>query len=205
MHDLYDNGGDKLLNILTECQKSGNENLVFEFCSTSKITFAGGGIAGVASSPDNLKWIKSAMTIQTIGYDKINQLRHALHFKDLEGVKKRMAEHAAIMRPKFEAVYKCFDAELAGLEIGKWTKPNGGYFISFDALPGCAKDIVQKCKEAGMVTTAAGASFPYKKDPADSNIRIAPTFPSLANIETAAELFALCVKLSSVEKLLSEK
>ncbi len=142
------------------------------------------------------------MAIQTIGHDKINQLRHAMYFKDLSGIKKRMAEHAAVMRPKFEAVYECFDRELKGLDIGKWTKPNGGYFISFDALEGCATDIVKKCKDAGMVTTGAGASFPYKKDPNDSNIRLAPTFPSLESIKTAAELFALCVKLSSVEKLL---
>ncbi len=202
VHDLYDNGGDKLLNILEECEKCGNEDLVFEFCSTSKITFAGAGIAGFASSPANLEWVKRSMAIQTIGHDKINQLRHAMYFKDLSGIKKRMAEHAAVMRPKFEAVYECFDRELKGLDIGKWTKPNGGYFISFDALEGCATDIVKKCKDAGMVTTGAGASFPYKKDPNDSNIRLAPTFPSLENIKTAAELFALCVKLSSVEKLL---
>ncbi len=205
VHDLYDDGGDKLLNIFEECKKTGNEDLVFEFCSTSKISFAGSGIAGVAASEKNLNWIKNSMKIQTIGYDKINQLRHALHFKDLSGIKKRMAEHAAIMRPKFEAIYECFDKELSGLNIGTWTKPNGGYFISFNALNGCAKDIVAKCKEAGMVTTGAGATFPYKNDPDDSNIRIAPSFPSLSEIKEAAEVFALCVKLSSVEKLLKER
>jgi len=177
---------------------------VYEFCSTSKITFAGAGIAGIASSAENLEWIRKSMAIRTIGYDKINQLRHVRHFKDLDGIKKRMKEHAAIMRPKFEAIYDCFDRELAGLGIGSWTKPRGGYFISFDAMSGCAKDIVRRCREAGMVTTAAGASFPYKKDPADSNIRIAPTYPSLEDIKTAAEVFALCVKLSCVEKLLGE-
>ncbi|MBQ7563098.1 MAG: aminotransferase class I/II-fold pyridoxal phosphate-dependent enzyme [Lachnospiraceae bacterium] len=204
IHDLYDNGGDQLLNIMDECKKAGNENLAFVFCSTSKVTFAGGGIAGIASSPENAEWFRKTLAIRTIGYDKINQLRHALHFGGIEGMKKRMAEHAAIIRPKFEAVYECFDRELAGLEIGTWTKPNGGYFISFDALEGCAKNIVAKCKEAGMVTTGAGATFPYKKDPKDQNIRIAPTFPSLQDIKTAAELFALCVKLCSVEKLLEE-
>ena len=204
IHDLYDNGGDQLLNIMDECKKAGNENLAFVFCSTSKVTFAGGGIAGIASSPENAEWFRKTLAIRTIGYDKINQLRHALHFGGIEGMKKRMAEQAAIIRPKFEAVYECFDRELAGLEIGTWTKPNGGYFISFDALEGCAKNIVAKCKEAGMVTTGAGATFPYKKDPKDQNIRIAPTFPSLQDIKTAAELFALCVKLCSVEKLLKE-
>ena len=204
IHDLYDNGGDQLLNIMDECKKAGNENLAFVFCSTSKVTFAGGGIAGIASSPENAEWFRKTLAIRTIGYDKINQLRHALHFGGIEGMKKRMAEHAAIIRPKFEAVYECFDRELAGLEIGTWTKPNGGYFISFDALEGFAKNIVAKCKEAGIVTTGAGATFPYKKDPKDQNIRIAPTFPSLQDIKTAAELFALCVKLCSVEKLLKE-
>ena len=202
IHDLYDNGGDQLLNIMEECKKTGNDNLAFVFCSTSKVTFAGGGIAGIASSPENVEWFRKTLAIRTIGYDKINQLRHVRHFKDIEGMKKRMAEHAAIIRPKFEAVYECFERELKGLGIGTWTKPNGGYFISFDAMEGCAKNIVAKCKEAGMVTTGAGATFPYKKDPKDSNIRIAPTFPSLEDIKTAAELFALCVKLCSVEKLL---
>ncbi|HAV00359.1 MAG: aminotransferase [Lachnospiraceae bacterium] len=204
VHDLYDDGGEELLNILEEAKKAGNEDIVYEFCSTSKITFAGAGIAGIASSAENLEWIRKSMAIRTIGYDKINQLRHVRHFKDLDGIKKRMKEHAAIMRPKFEAIYDCFDRELAGLGIGSWTKPRGGYFISFDAMSGCAKDIVRRCREAGMVTTAAGASFPYKKDPADSNIRIAPTYPSLEDIKTAAEVFALCVKLSCVEKLLGE-
>lgn len=202
IHDLYDNGGDQLLNIMEECKKTGNDNLAFVFCSTSKVTFAGGGIAGIASSPENVEWFRKTLAIRTIGYDKINQLRHVRHFKDIEGMKKRMAEHAAIIRPKFEAVYECFERELKDLGIGTWTKPNGGYFISFDAMEGCAKNIVAKCKEAGMVTTGAGATFPYKKDPKDSNIRIAPTFPSLEDIKTAAELFALCVKLCSVEKLL---
>ncbi|MBQ8970224.1 MAG: aminotransferase class I/II-fold pyridoxal phosphate-dependent enzyme [Lachnospiraceae bacterium] len=202
IHDIYDNGGDQPLNIMEECKKTGNDNLAFVFCSTSKVTFAGGGIAGIASSPENVEWFRKTLAIRTIGYDKINQLRHVRHFKDIEGMKKRMAEHAAIIRPKFEAVYECFERELKGLGIGTWTKPNGGYFISFDAMEGCAKNIVAKCKEAGMVTTGAGATFPYKKDPKDSNIRIAPTFPSLEDIKTAAELFALCVKLCSVEKLL---
>ncbi|MCR4656037.1 MAG: aminotransferase class I/II-fold pyridoxal phosphate-dependent enzyme [Lachnospiraceae bacterium] len=205
VHDLYDNGGDKLLNILEECSKAGNEDLVYEFCSTSKISFAGSGIAGVATSKANLEWIKKSMMIQTIGYDKINQLRHVLHFKDLNGIRKRMTEHASITRPKFEAVYECFERELAGLGIGTWTKPNGGYFISFNALPGCAKDIVARCREAGMITTGAGATYPYKKDPEDKNIRIAPTFPSLSEIKTASEVFALCVKLSSIDKFLSDQ
>ncbi len=204
VHDLYEDDQDVLLNIMAEAKKCGNEDIVLEFCSTSKITFAGSGIAGIAASENNLNWIRKEMTIRTIGYDKVNQYRHALHLKDLDGIKKRMREHAAIIRPKFEAVYECFERELKGLGIGTWTKPRGGYFISFSSLEGCARNIVKKCKEAGMVTTAAGATFPYKKDPCDSNIRIAPSFPSLEEIRQAAELFALCVKLCSIEKLLED-
>ncbi|MCR5789416.1 MAG: aminotransferase [Lachnospiraceae bacterium] len=204
VHDLYEDSRDTLLNIMEECKKAGHEDMVLQFCSTSKITFAGSGIAGIASSSANLDWCRKEMTIRTIGYDKMNQFRHALHLKDMDGIRKRMAEHAAIIRPKFQAVYDCFDKELQGLGIGTWTKPRGGYFISFDALDGCAKAIVAKCKEAGMTTTGAGATFPYKKDPRDRNIRIAPTFPSLEDVREAAALFALCVKLCSVEKLLNQ-
>ena len=142
------------------------------------------------------------MTIQTIGYDKVNMLRHVRFFKDVNGVYEQMKKHAAILRPKFEAVLKVFDEELAGLEIGTWVKPNGGYFISFDAMDGCAKEIVAKCKEAGVTLTGAGATFPYKKDPKDSNIRIAPSFPTPEEMVEAANVFALCVKLVSVKKLL---
>ena len=202
IHDLYDNGGDSLLEILSECEKAGNPDIVYEFASTSKVTFAGSGIAAVASSKANLDEIQRAMTIQTIGYDKVNQLRHVRYFKNIDGMKAHMKKHADLMRPKFEAVLAGLEKELSGLGIGTWTKPNGGYFISFDAMEGCAKAIVGKCKEAGVVLTGAGATYPYGKDPKDSNIRIAPSFPTPEELAQATDLFVLCVKLVSVEKLL---
>ena len=205
VHDLYEDKKDVLLEIFSECAKCGNEDMVYEFCSTSKVTYAGGGISAVAASKANLEYIRKTMTVQTIGYDKLNQLRHARYFKDAAGVHAHMMKHAAIVRPKFEAVLGALEKELDGLEIGTWTKPVGGYFVSFDALDGCAKAIVAKCKEAGMTLTGAGATFPYGKDPKDSNIRIAPTYPTLEEMEQAIALFILCVKLVSVEKLLSEK
>ena len=177
--------------------------MVFEFCSTSKVSFAGGGIAAMAASKANLEFIKQSMTVQTISYDKINQLRHVRYFKNLDGMLAHMKKHAAIMRPKFEAVLEVLDKELTGLGIGEWTRPLGGYFISFDAMEGCAKAIVAKCKEAGVVLTGAGATFPYGKDHKDSNIRIAPSFPTPEEMAAATDLFVLCVKLVSVEKLLA--
>lgn len=204
IHDLYEDKKDTLLDILSECEKAGNPDMVYEFCSTSKVMFPGSGIAALASSKANLDFIKKYMTIQTIGYDKINQLRHVRYFKDAEGMKAHMMKHAAIMRPKFEAVLHVLESELNGLEIGSWTEPKGGYFISFDALEGCAKKIVEKCKEAGVVLTGAGATYPYKKDPKDSNIRLAPSFPTPEELAMATDLFVLCVKLVSVEKLLKE-
>ncbi|MDE5590908.1 MAG: aminotransferase class I/II-fold pyridoxal phosphate-dependent enzyme [Acetatifactor sp.] len=204
VHHLYDEEDrqDKILEILSECEKAGNPDMVYEFASTSKISFSGAGVAAIASSVGNLECIKKSLTIQTIGYDKINQLRHARYFKDFNGIKEHMKKHAALMRPKFEAVQNILEKELGGLEIGSWTKPNGGYFISFDAMEGCAKAIVAKCKEAGVVLTGAGATYPYGKDPKDSNIRIAPSFPTPEEMSMATELFVLCVKLVSVEKLL---
>lgn len=204
IHDLYEDDKDELLEILSECKKAGNENMVYEFCSTSKVSYAGAGVAAMASSAENLAWVKKTMTIQTIGYDKINQLRHVLYFKDAAGVHAHMSKHAAILRPKFEAVLECFDKELADLDIASWTKPKGGYFISFMAMEGCAKEIVAKCKEAGVTLTGAGATYPYGKDPKDSNIRIAPSFPSADEMKQAAEIFALCVKLVTVNHLLAE-
>lgn len=205
VHDLYDDRKDTILEILSECEKAGNPDMVYEFCSTSKISFSGAGVAAMASSKGNIDFIKKSMTIQTIGYDKINQLRHVRYFKDINGLKAHMKKHAALLKPKFEAVLTTLDEELSGLDIGEWTKPNGGYFISFETMDGCAKAIVAKCKEAGMTLTGAGATFPYGKDPKDSNIRIAPSFPTPEEMKQAAELFALCVKLVSVEKLLAEK
>ena len=202
IHDLYEDKKDTLLEILSECEKAGNPDMVYEFCSTSKVSFAGAGIAAVAASKKNLDFMKKSMTVQTIGYDKINQLRHVKFFKNLDGLKAQMKKHADMMRPKFEAVLSILENELGGLGIAEWIKPNGGYFISFDAMEGCAKAIVAKCKEAGVVLTGAGATYPYGKDPKDSNIRIAPSFPTPEEMAQAAELFVLCVKLVSVEKLL---
>ncbi|MBR1693567.1 MAG: aminotransferase [Lachnospiraceae bacterium] len=205
VHHLYDDRQDEILEIISECEKAGNPDLVFEFASTSKISFSGSGISAIACSKANLEFIKNAMTIQTIGPDKMNQLRHARYFKDLSGVKEQMKKHADLIRPKFESVLSCLEKELDGLGIGTWIKPNGGYFITFEAMEGCAKAIVEKCKAAGVVLTKAGACFPYGKDPKDSVIRIAPSFPTPEEMAQATELFVLCVKLASVEKLLEVK
>ena len=204
IHDLYDDKRDELLEILSACEEAGHPDLAFEFASTSKISFAGAGVSAVASSVRNLEWMKSAMTIQTIGPDKINQLRHVRYYKDKAGLKAQMSKNSALIRPKFELVIETLERELGGLGIGSWTNPLGGYFISFDALEGCAKAIVAKCKEGGMVLTGAGATYPYGKDPKDSNIRIAPSYPSLAEMKEATRLFVLCVKLVSIGKLLEE-
>lgn len=204
IHHLYMDKKVHILNIIDECEKAGNPDMVYMFGSTSKITFPGSGVSAIATSPRNVEFIKKQLTVQTIGHDKINQLRHTRFFKDINGMKAHMDKHAEILRPKFEAVINEFDRELAGLEIGTWTRPVGGYFISFDALEGCAKAIVAKCKEAGVVLTGAGATFPYGKDPKDSNIRIAPSFPEPEELEAAARIFVLCVKLVSIDKYLSE-
>ena len=204
IHHLYDDTQDEILNILEECEKAGNPNMVYIFSSTSKISFPGSGVSAIASSVENIDFILSHMTVQTIGHDKINQLRHARFFKDIDGLQAHMKKHAELLRPKFAAVLDTLDSELAGLEIGNWIKPRGGYFISFNSLPGCAKAIVAKCKDLGVIMTGAGATFPYGKDPEDSNIRIAPTFPSVEEMAVAAQVFVLCVKLVSVEKLLAD-
>ena len=204
VHHLYDDHQDFLLEILDECEKAGNPDIVYKFCSTSKISFPGSGVACIATSPNNLKDIRKQLTIQTIGHDKVNQLRHVRFFKDIDGIHAHMRKHAAIMRPKFEEVLDTLDRELSDLGIGSWIRPRGGYFISFDAMEGCAKAIVAKCKAAGVVMTGAGATFPYGKDPKDSNIRIAPSFPTKEELAVATDLFVLCVKLASVEKLLGE-
>ena len=205
IHHLYDENQAELVEILAACEKAGNPDMVYKFSSTSKISFPGSGVAAIAASEANLVDIRKQMTIQTIGHDKVNQLRHARFFKDINGMREHLRKHADIMRPKFEAVINILEEELGGLGIGSWTKPMGGYFISFDAMEGCAKAIVAKCKDAGVVMTKAGATFPYGLDPKDSNIRIAPSFPTLEEMTEAAKLFALCVKLVSVEKLLETK
>ena len=205
IHHLYDVQQDYLIEILAECKRAGNPDLVYKFSSTSKITFPGSGIAAMATSRNNLEDIEDQMKRQTIGHDKVNQLRHVRFFGDIHGMTEHMRKHADILRPKFEAVENIFEEELGGLEIGSWTSPKGGYFISFDSLPGCAKKIVGKAKKAGVTMTGAGATWPYGKDPLDSNIRIAPSFPTLGDLKTAAKLFALCVKLVSAQKLHDEK
>lgn len=205
IHDLYDDKKDEIADIISECEKAGNPDMVFEFASTSKVSFPGSGIAALATSANNIADIKKQLTIQTIGHDKLNQLRHVRFFKDINGLKEHMRKHAEFIRPKFEAVEEVFEKELSGLGIGSWTEPNGGYFISFEAMDGCAKAIAAKCKEAGVKLTGAGATFPYGKDPKDSNIRIAPSFPTPEELKQAADLFVLCVKLVSVEKLLENK
>ena len=204
IHHLYETNQDFLPEILAACAGAGNEDMVYKFTSTSKISFPGSGIAAVAASKANLADFRKYMQIQTIGHDKLNQLRHVKYFRNLSGLTAHMMRHADIIRPKFEMVLETLEKELGGLEIGTWTRPLGGYFISFDALDGCAKAIVAKAKEAGVVMTDAGATYPYGKDPKDSNIRIAPTFPSLEDLEKAAKVFVLCVKLVSIEKLLDE-
>lgn len=204
VHHLYDDVQDHILNLIAECEKAGSPDMVFMFASTSKISFSGSGIAAVAASQKNLDWMRESITLQTIGYDKINQLRHVKYFKDFEGIKAHMKKHADIMRPKFEAVLSILEKNLGGLGIGSWISPRGGYFISFEAMEGCAKAIVAKCREAGITLTGAGATYPYKKDPKDSNIRIAPSFPSPEEMAEAAEIFSLCVKIVSVEKLLEQ-
>ncbi len=205
IHHLYEDRQDHILEILEECEKAGNPDMVFKFCSTSKVTFPGSGIAAISASKANLEFIKKQMKVQTIGHDKLNQLRHARFFGDFNGMLEHMKKHAAIIRPKFEAVLDILDRELGGLDIATWTKPNGGYFIGFDTMDGCAKRVVAMCKEAGVALTSAGATYPYGKDPHDSNIRIAPTYPSTEELKQACEVFVTCVKLASIDKILETK
>ena len=202
IHHLYADKQDYLIEILMECKKAGNPDMVYKFASTSKISFPGSGIGAIAASDANLVAIRKQMQIQTIGHDKLNQLRHARFFGDIYGMVVHMEKHAEILRPKFDKVLETLERELDGLEIGSWIAPRGGYFISFDSMEGCAKAIVARAKEAGVVMTGAGATFPYGKDPKDSNIRIAPSYPTLEELATATEIFVLSVKLASIDKLL---
>ena len=203
IHHLYEDKQDNLVEILGECKKEGNPDMVFKFVSTSKVSYAGAGVAALGASKANLAFIRKQLSLQTIGHDKLNQLRHVRFFKDFHGMTEHMKKHAEIIRPKFEAVLKGLSTELGELEIGTWIEPRGGYFISFDALPGCAKAIVAKAKDAGLVMTGAGATYPYGKDPQDSNIRIAPTFPTTEELEMATEIFVLSVKIVSIDKFLA--
>lgn len=207
IHHLYDESEkqDHILEILEECAKAGNPDMVFKFCSTSKVTFPGSGIAAISASKANLEFIKKQMTVQTIGHDKLNQLRHSRFFGDFDGMLEHMKKHAEILRPKFKIVLDTLQNELDGLNIATWTNPKGGYFIALDTIDGCAKKVVSLCKEAGVVMTGAGATYPYGKDPHDSNIRIAPTYPSNDELKEASEVFVTCVKLASLDKLLETK
>ena len=202
IHHLYDDKQDYLIEIFMECKKEGNPDLVYKFASTSKISFPGSGIAAFAASDANLVEIRKQMRVQTIGHDKVNQLRHARFFGDISGMVQHMKKHAEILRPKFQAVLDRLETELADKGIADWTTPRGGYFISLNVPDGCAKRVETLCKEAGMVLTTVGATYPYGKDTRDRNIRIAPTFPSVEEMRLGAELLCIAVRLAAVEKLL---
>ena len=201
VHDLYDES-DKLLNIYAECVKAGNPDLPIIFTSTSKITFPGAGVAAEAASPNNVAILKGRMQYQTIGPDKLNQLRHARMFPNANAIKEHMKKHANILRPKFEAVLKEFENQLEGTGIAKWTNPKGGYFISLYVLEGCASRVAQLCANAGMILTPAGATYPYGKDPKDANLRIAPSYPSITEVENASIVLCAAVKYAALEKLI---
>lgn len=203
IHHLTDTP-DNLLNIFAELKANGKEDMIYLFASTSKISFPGAGVAAMAASRKNIEYILSKMTVQTIGPDKINQLRHVKFFGGYDGLIEHMKKHTAVIAPRFKAVTDALEQEIKPLGIGSWHNPNGGYFISFDSLNGCAKRIVSLCKEAGVVLTGAGATYPYGNDPDDKNIRIAPTFPSIDELKTAVQIFCTAVKLASAEKLLEK-
>lgn len=201
IHDLDDNG-DQLLNIFDILPKYDNEDMVIEVCSTSKITFPGAGVSALIASKNNIASIKKRLNAQVISYDKMNQLRHVRFFGDANGVLEHMKKHAAILKPKFDIVIHHLENELGDKGIATWFNPKGGYFISLDVMPGCAKRVGELCKEAGVVLTTVGATYPYGIDPQNSNIRIAPSFPPVAELDIAAELLCICVKLACIEKLL---
>lgn len=200
VHYVYED--TPLLNILEECKKAGSPDMVYMFGSTSKITFPGAGVAFFAASRDNVDFIAKQLDAQAISWDKLNMLRHVRFFKDTAGIKAQMDKHAALLRPKFDAVLSTLEKEVGSTGVGSWVKPKGGYFVTYMAMPGCAKRIVQLCKEAGVILTGAGATHPYHKDPEDSYIRIAPSFPSTAELTQAMEVFCTAARLAAVEKLM---
>ena len=204
IHDLNDKG-DKLLNLLEEAKKYGNEDIVYMFTSTSKVSFPGAGVAAMAASSKNVEYIKKKMFAQTIGPDKLNQLRHVRYYNNADGVREYMKKHAAVIKPRFDVVLEFLSKELGGLGVAEWFEPNGGYFVSVNVENGCAKKVVSLLKEAGVTMTNAGATFPYGKDPDDRNIRIAPTYPPIEELKTAMALFCICAKLAAVEKYLETK
>lgn len=199
VHDIKDEG-DELLNIFKV--DGVNEDMIIEVCSTAKMTFPGAGVSALAASDANMKQIKNRLNCQTISYDKMNQLRHVRFFKNLDGIKAHMKKHAAIMKPKFDMVIDHLENELGGLGIASWLDPKGGYFISLDVMDGCAKRVGELCKEAGVTLTTVGATYPYFNDPKDSNIRIAPSLPPVAELDTATQILCVSVKLAAIEKLL---
>lgn len=201
IHDINDTP-DELLNVFEAAKEYSSEDMFIEVTSTSKISFPGAGVSALAASDRNIEMIKKRMTVQTIGNDKLNQLRHVMYFKNLDGIKNHMKKHAESLKPKFDAVIRCFTEEFSGTGIASWKNPNGGYFISLNVLEGCAKRTGELCKEAGVVLTAPGATYPYGKDPKDTNIRIAPSFPCVEELETAAELLCVSARLAACEKLL---
>lgn len=200
VHDLYEDEKDELVSIYDECKKANNEDLVYIFTSTSKISYPGSGVSCIGASKNNIDYIKGIMQMQTIGHDKMNMLRHVKYFKNIDGIRECMAKHAQILRPKFEVCDKVLGQNLVGL--AKWNKPLGGYFISLDVLDGTAARVVSLAKEAGVVLTDAGATFPYHKDPDDKNIRIAPSFPTVEELEQGMQVLCTCVKLAATEKIL---
>lgn len=203
IHDINDTP-DELLNLFDECKKNGTEDMPILFCSTSKITFPGAGVAAMAASKNNMKVFKERYNYEVISYDKLNMLRHVRYFKDFDGIMEHMQKHKEVLRPKFDIVLNALESNLKPVGIGEWTNPNGGYFVSIDVLSGTAKRVVQLCKEAGVVLTGAGATYPYGKDPDDKNIRIAPTFPPNDELITAMDVFCICTKLAACEKLLEK-
>ena len=203
IHDINDTP-DELLNIFDECKKNGTEDMPVLFCSTSKITFPGAGVAAMAASENNMKVFKERYNYEVISYDKLNMLRHVRYFKDFDGIMEHMQKHKEVLRPKFDIVLNALESNLKQVGIGEWTNPRGGYFVSFTGMDGTAKRIVALCKEAGVVLTGAGATYPYGKDPDDKNIRIAPTFPPNDELITAMDVFCICTKLAACEKLLEK-
>ena len=202
VHDLYPDRADTLADIFEACSAYGNRNRVFYFASTSKISFPGSGVAVMAASEENLKQIMPIIGAQTIGFDKINQLRHVRYFGSAENIRKHMMMLADLIRPKFEIVLNTLERDLADTGIAHWTKPLGGYFVSLFVKPGCAKRTYQLCSEAGVKLTDVGATYPYKQDPNDSNIRIAPTFPNETDLQAAMDILTLCARIAAAEKLL---
>lgn len=203
IHHLTDTP-DELLDIVKQCEHAGVPNRVYQFASTSKVTFPGSGISAFMASKENIQFAKKLMGIQTIGADKINQSRHIRFFEQIGGVEKLMKQHATIIKPKFDQVLSTLEQKLAEKEIADWTTPNGGYFISLNTMEGCAKRVVSLAADVGVTLTGAGATYPYGKDPVDRNIRIAPTFPSLGELKKAMEILCLCVELAAVEKVIKQ-